>query len=119
MKQLDKIKDIGKHSISVINEIIDHGHSTEVEQIKNDEQFNSIQVTTDSNLDFFLFLYAYFLLRQTFMKKLIKIFGVAKAIATKWYNKGLHSIEDVEKNYKELVIANNKIPFGKFNFVFI
>jgi len=61
MKQLAKIKDIGEHSISVINEIIEHGHSTEVEQINNDEKFNSIQVTIDSNLNlFYFFMLTYF-----------------------------------------------------------
>jgi hypothetical protein len=54
---------------------------------------------------------------HTFIKRLTKIFGVAKAIANKWYNKGLHTVEDVEKNYKELVVANDMIPFGISSFL--
>lgn len=43
-KQLKQILDIGAHSISVINDIIEYGQSKEVEEIKNEDKFNSIQV---------------------------------------------------------------------------
>uniref|UniRef100_A0A3B4FC17 DNA-directed DNA/RNA polymerase mu n=1 Tax=Pundamilia nyererei TaxID=303518 RepID=A0A3B4FC17_9CICH len=61
---------LGEHSMCVIEEILQHGHSFEVEKILSDERYQILKLFTS-------------------------VFGVGPKTAEKWYRRGLRSFSDV------------------------
>lgn len=68
--QVKGLPDIGKHSLEVIKDILDEGHSAEVDSILNNDWFHQ-------------------------MKAFQGIFGVGPSKAKKWISKGVFTIDDL------------------------
>ncbi|GFN90609.1 DNA polymerase mu [Plakobranchus ocellatus] len=72
-EQLKGLKDIGEHVKGVIEDILDHGSSSEVENIVKSEWYNKMKLFTS-------------------------IFGVGPSTAKTWIECGWKSVEDAQKN---------------------
>ncbi|CAG2171677.1 unnamed protein product [Oppiella nova] len=73
VKHVDEVsclKDIGKHSKKIIQEILDEGVSREVDTIRNSDWFKTMTLFTN-------------------------IYGIGPKTAQKWYDLGLRSLDDV------------------------
>ncbi|XP_057368495.1 DNA nucleotidylexotransferase-like [Daphnia carinata] len=88
-RQLKGIKDLGDgHALRVATQIVESGHSQEVEEKRNDKKFLSFQI-------------------------FCKVFGVGPSIAKKWYAMGLRTAEDVKKRFDQLDVSkDNMISYG-------
>ncbi|KAI9558742.1 hypothetical protein GHT06_015531 [Daphnia sinensis] len=88
-RQLKGIKDLGDgHALRVATQIVESGHSQEVEEKRNDKKFLSFQI-------------------------FCKVFGVGPSIAKKWYATGLRTAEDVKKRFDQLDVSkDNMISYG-------
>ncbi|XP_067138739.1 DNA-directed DNA/RNA polymerase mu-like [Centruroides vittatus] len=72
IEQVKNTKDIGRHSLNVIREILDNGKCTEVDELSKSEQFCTVKLFNS-------------------------IYGIGPAMANKWFASGLRTIEDIKK----------------------
>uniref|UniRef100_T1JNH2 BRCT domain-containing protein n=1 Tax=Strigamia maritima TaxID=126957 RepID=T1JNH2_STRMM len=72
LSQVSKLKNIGKHSLSIIQDILEDGISNEVEQITKDNWFITVKLFNS-------------------------VFGVGPVVANRWYQIGLRTIDDIKQ----------------------
>ncbi|KAK3093392.1 hypothetical protein FSP39_014999 [Pinctada imbricata] len=75
VREIEGVKDIGKHVLRVLKEILEEGYSEEVESIRNNPWYQKM-VVFDS------------------------IFGVGSATAKRWINLGISSIKEAKQKYR-------------------
>ncbi|RUS89564.1 hypothetical protein EGW08_002682 [Elysia chlorotica] len=73
VEQLKGFKDIGEHVKTVISDILDHGSSSEVDDIEKSEWFKKMKLFTS-------------------------VFGVGPSTAKVWIERGWESLEDAQKD---------------------
>uniref|UniRef100_K1PM26 DNA polymerase mu n=1 Tax=Magallana gigas TaxID=29159 RepID=K1PM26_MAGGI len=72
--QLKGAKDVGKHVQKVLQSILDHGTSDEVEKVRNDPWYKKMKIFT-------------------------KVFGAGTKTAQEWIEKGWTTVDEVRQNY--------------------
>ncbi|XP_056668014.1 DNA-directed DNA/RNA polymerase mu isoform X3 [Monodelphis domestica] len=77
MSQLHGLPHIGDHSSRIIQELLEHGVSNEVETIKLSKRYQTMKLFT-------------------------QIFGVGVKTADRWYQEGLRTLDDLQKHSRKL-----------------
>ncbi|XP_054853804.1 DNA-directed DNA/RNA polymerase mu-like isoform X2 [Eublepharis macularius] len=77
VKELHFLPCIGEHSRKIIQEVLEDGTSTEVENVRQSERYQT-------------------------MKHFMKIFGVGVKTASQWYQEGLRTINDLQAHHAKL-----------------
>ncbi|XP_023218500.1 DNA-directed DNA/RNA polymerase mu-like isoform X2 [Centruroides sculpturatus] len=86
IEQVENMKDIGRHSLNVIREILDNGKCTEVDELCKSERFRTLKFFNS-------------------------IYGIGPATANQWFASGLRTIEDVRKTLS-LKSTNKRLNYG-------
>lgn len=89
--QISSMKDIGKHSLTIIQEILEDKYSAEVENIRSDDWFKSIELFST-------------------------VYGIGPAIAKQYYSLGVRSLKDAIERRQTSTSLNfgdsEKINYG-------
>ncbi|XP_070541443.1 DNA nucleotidylexotransferase-like isoform X2 [Ptychodera flava] len=75
MKDVAKLSDIGKHCREVIQEVLEDGHSSEIENILSSQWFQTMKLFTG-------------------------VYGCGPVTARKWYDMGCRTLQDLKKSEK-------------------
>ncbi|XP_072492832.1 DNA-directed DNA/RNA polymerase mu isoform X2 [Notamacropus eugenii] len=77
MSQLRRLPHFGEHSSRIVQELLEHGVSSEVERVKQSERYQTMKLFT-------------------------QIFGVGVKTADRWYREGLRTLDDLQGQIKKL-----------------
>jgi len=87
MQELSKLKDLGAHSKTIVQELLEDGNSSEVETIRNSEWFKT-------------------------MEMFIGVYGAGAATAKRWFTAGHRKIQDLITSPDIVASKDQRLIYG-------